>query len=132
LLNLYRDLEVTFLIDKKEHTFETMMGLLFGAKNVSKMGGLLVVSNFGPQFRMRLLHDKRVLYSGPWPGAPKSTFNLIWKPRGGGKRDSQLQFISLLQYGVISKPRDAVLFVDADTSFDHKVLSSYLFKFCGS
>jgi hypothetical protein len=45
------------------------------------------------------------------------SFNIIWKPRGGGKRDSQLLFVRLIHLGILTKPRDTILYVDADTSF---------------
>ena len=45
------------------------------------------------------------------------SFNIIWKPNGGGKRDSQLLFVRLIHLGIITKPRDTILYVDADTSF---------------
>lgn len=44
-------------------------------------------------------------------------FNIVWKPNGGGKRSSQLLFVKLIHLGIITKPRDTILFVDADTSF---------------
>ena len=66
---------------------------------------------------MKLLKKRQVLYHGYWRGMHNRTFNIIWKPEGGGKRDSQLLFLGLIHLGQITRPRDAVLYVDADTSF---------------
>lgn len=96
------------------------MGLLFGNDKLVKKGKYLFVDDSNKSVKMRLAADLRVIYSAEWPNRPGCTFNLVWKPNGGGKRDSQLLFLNLLRFQVAQRPRDAILYVDADTSFRYK------------
>jgi cellulose synthase/poly-beta-1,6-N-acetylglucosamine synthase-like glycosyltransferase len=111
-------IETTFLVDKISETMETMLGLLTSGSNMVRKSHLAFFPNH-PDIQIRLLNDRRILYTGSWPNLPHRKWTLVYKCFGGGKRSSQLVYATLLQFLVIQRPRDAVLFVDADTEFNY-------------
>ena len=107
--------EPTFLIDKVPRTYESVMKLMFDETSLIKRAGIYYVLD--GRTKMKRLKNNQVMYHSYWRGMHNRSFNVIWKPKGGGKRDSQILFLKLIHLGIITKPRDAVLYVDADTSF---------------
>lgn len=91
------------------------MRLMYDEDHLVERNGVFYVLD--GRTKMRRLPHGQLLYRSYWRGMHHRAFNIIWKPQGGGKRDSQLLFLKLIHLGIITKPRDAILYVDADTSF---------------
>lgn len=91
------------------------MRLMYDEEHLVERNGVFYVLD--GRTKMRRLPRGQLLYRSYWRGMHHRAFNIVWKPLGGGKRDSQLLFLKLIHLGLITKPRDAVLYVDADTSF---------------
>eukprot|EP01130_Rhizamoeba_saxonica_P017438 TRINITY_DN8451_c0_g1_i1.p1 TRINITY_DN8451_c0_g1~~TRINITY_DN8451_c0_g1_i1.p1 ORF type:complete len:871 (+),score=146.17 TRINITY_DN8451_c0_g1_i1:193-2805(+) len=117
-INLVREypyIEPTFLIDRETETYANVMKLLFDEDTLVERMGVYYVHD--SVTRMKRLKNNQILYQGYFRGTNRKSFNVVWKPNGGGKRDSQLLFIRLIHLGVISKPQQGLLYCDADTCF---------------